>query len=79
MNERAHALEKLLAMEQASADRVDATMVDWLAKMRELARSNVAMQMQLWETLNFARQTGQDLGEHEQRIERLLELARDGR
>lgn len=59
---RVQSLEKLLQLELASADLMDALLMDWAQNMRGMARHNVALETVVREMVDYCSEVGMDLG-----------------
>lgn len=70
--QRAEALEKLLTLEQASADLMDECLKEWATNMREMARHNIALSDILQAIVVWADLTGLKLPMRDKAIELLF-------
>lgn len=71
--QRVNALEKLLQLELASADLMDALLVEWASNMRTMSRHNIALENVLSEILFFCETAGINLGDLKEKAEAVLD------
>lgn len=71
--QRVNALEKLLQLELASADLMDALLVEWASNMRTMSRHNIALENVLNEILFFCETAGINLGDLKEKAEAVLD------